>query len=180
MKIEAYQQYIDDLQESLELREDVLGLVLLGSTSNQSHPPDEYSDHDFFVVTRTGQQEHYRQDLSWLPDSESIVFWYRETDHAVKVLYESGHLLECAVFDPEELKIAKVNDYRVVFDKANLQAIVESTHYPEHPTLADRFLWGQLLGHLVVGYGRLQRGEALIARFFLTLSMCDGYCSVDD
>ncbi len=168
MEIEAYYQFIDDLRESLETRDEVLGLVLLGSTANQSHLPDNYSDHDFFVITKTGLQARYRQDLSWLPDSESIVFWYRETDHAVKVLYQSGHLLEVAVFDPEELKIAKVNDYRLVFDKANLQAIVEATYYPEHPTLDDRFLWGQFLSHLVVGYGRLQRGEALTARFFLT------------
>jgi len=46
----------------------------------------------------------------------------RETAHGLKVLYDDGHLLEFAVFDEAELPLARVNDYRVLLDRAHLEA----------------------------------------------------------
>ncbi len=57
------------------------------------------SDHDFFVVTVTGQQEAFRTDLSWLPDHQRIAFWFRKSPHALRAVFDSGHLLEFVLFD---------------------------------------------------------------------------------
>ena len=55
-----------------------------------------------------------------MPDAGDLVLSYRETAHGLKALYRSGHLLEFAVFDPEELRLAKVNRYRVLFDRGGI------------------------------------------------------------
>ena len=50
-------------------------------------------------VTQDGTPERYRTDLQWLPDADTIGWWFRETAHGLKVLYRGGLLLEFAVFD---------------------------------------------------------------------------------
>ena len=74
--------------------------------------PDQWSDHDFFVISEPGSQEYFRNDLSWLPDDRQIAFWFRETTHGLKVVYENGNLLEFAVFDFAELELAKADRFR--------------------------------------------------------------------
>ena len=76
----------------------MLGLVALGSLSGEPPAADEYSDHDFCVVARAGEEERLRTDLSWFPDASEIALAFRETAHGVTVLYRSAHLLEFAVF----------------------------------------------------------------------------------
>ena len=151
----------------LEAHPDVLGLVGLGSTSGLPPAPDAFSDHDLFVVTRPGAQERYRQDLGWLPSSAGpVVLSFRETAHGVKVLLESGHLVEFAVFALEELSLARVNRYGVLLDKADVAARLERVREAtaaagdgHRPDLA----WhaGQFLTALVAGAGRAARGEHL-------------------
>ena len=113
----TYIRFADALVDTLAARPDVVGLVAVGSFATG---PDEYSDHDFFVVVRPGEQEAFRRDLSWLPDAERIALSFRETEHGLKVVYDDGHLLEFAVFDEEELGLAKVNRYRVLLDRAEV------------------------------------------------------------
>jgi hypothetical protein len=135
----------------------VLGLVALGA------PADAWSDHDFFAVVRPGAQERFRSDLGWLPDREEIAFSFRETAHGLKVVYRSGHLLEFAVFDPDELPLARVNRYRVLLDRADvadrMARVREATAAAPRPD--DRYLVGQFLTNLLVGSGRWRRGERL-------------------
>jgi len=45
--------------------------------SGEPPAPDEWSDHDFFVITPAGEQERMRTDLSWLPDAGQIALSYR-------------------------------------------------------------------------------------------------------
>src|SRR5207237_5609069 len=113
----AYDRFSERLHQRLAADERVLGLVALGSMSGEP-APDEWSDHDFFVITRAGEQERMRTDLSWLADAGQIVLSYRETAHGVKVLYRNAHLLEFAVFDLEELSLARVNRYRTLLDRS--------------------------------------------------------------
>ena len=94
MQRDAYDRLTERLREGLAADARVLGLVALGSMSGEPPAPDEWSDHDFFVITRPGEQERMRTDLSWLPDAGQIALSYRETAHGVKVLYRSAHLLE--------------------------------------------------------------------------------------
>src|SRR5207253_10826009 len=135
--------------------ERVLGLVALGSMSGEP-PPDQWSDHDFFVISRPGEQERMRTELSWLPDGEEIVLAYRETAHGVKVLYRDAHLLEFAVFDPEEMSVARINRFRVLLDRGGVAQRMRALRERTAGDLADRrpdLRWssGQILTALPVG-----------------------------
>jgi hypothetical protein len=167
-----YQRFTDRLREGLAADDRVLGLVALGSMARQDTRPDRWSDHDFFVIVRSGEQEAFRQNLSWLPDSADLVLSYRETAHGLKALYRDGHLLEFAVFDPEELHLAKVNRYRVLLDRGGIADAMsrireESAKWVATSGMGDFERFGQFLANLLVGAGRYARGEHLSGRQFL-------------
>jgi hypothetical protein len=168
MNITAYNAFTQQLLDNLKPDVRVLGVVALGSMAQQSRLPDNWSDHDFFVITTTGEQENFRQALSWLPDAANIVLHVRETDHGLKVLYASGHLIEFAVFDSQELYLAKVNDYRVLYDTtdiaARLQKIARTSSYQPRDEYRAFSLFISLL---LVGAGRYARGEVLSAHRFI-------------
>jgi len=155
------------IRATLEPDADVLGLVGLGSTSGLPPGPDAWSDHDLFVVTRPGVQQRFRDELEWLPASAGpVALAFRETAHGVKALLGSGHLVEFAVFDPDELGLARVNRYAVLLDRAGLAArlarVREATVASSaggRPDLA--WQTGQFLTNLVAGAGRAARGERL-------------------
>jgi hypothetical protein len=169
MTPEAYAAFTTALLKRLDAEPDVLGLVLLGSSSGVPPPPDAFSDHDLFVVTRPGVQERFRNDLRWLPNSEELVVSFRDTPHGVRALDRSGHLVEFAVFDLDELSLARVNRWSVPLDKADVrarmervqQATVAQTSAPSDP----HWLAGQFLIELVLGAGRYRRGERLSGHF---------------
>src|SRR4029079_1817965 len=98
-----------------------IGLVAVGSMDHRDYAPDEWSDHDFFVLAQPRQQEATRNGLSWLPRRERVALRFRETEHGVSVIYDDGHLLEFAVFDLEELGLASVNRYRILAARAGLE-----------------------------------------------------------
>ena len=157
----AYDAFTAALTESL--RDRVLALVAVGSMSSG---PDEWSDHDFFVITAPGEQEGYRRDLSWLPDERRIVLSFRETAHGLKVIYDDGHLLEFAVFDPEEIALASINRYRVLFDHADVTTRMAAL--AARPVTPDpRRDFGMFLSGVLVGGGRARRGEELIGAVFV-------------
>jgi hypothetical protein len=174
MTPEAHAAFTDTLIAAAAADPDVLGVVLLGSTSGQPPLPDPFSDHDVFVVTRAGAQERFRTELAWLPDASAIALSFRETAHGVKVLYEGGHLVEFAAFDLDELALARVNRYRVAFDRADVAARMDRVRATSAAaataaaTTVDP-IWhaGQLLTALVVGAGRDARGERLSAHAFV-------------
>jgi hypothetical protein len=120
MQLEEFRAFSQQLKANLEADNRVLGLVFLGSSAEQGRVPDAYSDHDFFVITVKAVQEDFRQNLDWLPDSANIVIKYRETEHGLKVVFANGHLIEFAIFDEDELLLARVNDYRVDLDKTTI------------------------------------------------------------
>jgi lincosamide nucleotidyltransferase len=167
---ESYHAFTRQLTAGLEQRAEVLGLVAVGSMAEQDYAPDEWSDHDFYVIVRTGVQERYRDKTDWLPNSEDVLWAYRETEHGVKVLYRDGHLLEYAIFDEEELSLAKTNRYRVLLDRAGLEQrlahIAEQTRAWADGS-SDLFHAGQFLTNLLVGMGRYRRGELLSAHQFV-------------
>jgi hypothetical protein len=172
MTPEAHTAFTASLLGALVDAPDVLGLVLLGSSSGLPPLPDAFSDHDFFVVTERGAQERYRTELAWLPDVAEIALRFRETAHGVKVLYAGGHLAEFAVFDLDELGLARVNRYRVAFDRCEVTARMARVH--EASTIAaiaatQDLGWhtGEFLTQLVVGTYRDARGERLSGHHFV-------------
>lgn len=167
MTPDEHRRFSEAVRSRLAGDADILGLVGLGSTSGLPPGPDAFSDHDLFLVTRPGAQERYRRDLDWLPGSAgAVVLTFRETAHGVKALLGSGHLIEFAVFDPEELALARVNRYAVLLDKADVVARLARVREATVSTSADHrpdeaWLVGQLLTALVAGAGRAARGEHL-------------------
>ncbi|HET9442133.1 MAG TPA: hypothetical protein VFO65_02350, partial [Acidimicrobiales bacterium] len=137
--------------------------------SGQPPAPDEWSDHDFFVVTVPGAQEPLRADPGWLPDADRVVLWHRETPHGVKAIWDDGHLAELAVFDDQELGVARVNRFRVLLDRGGVaarmaQVRVATVALARREAPDERWLAGQLLGALLVGAGRFARGERASGR----------------
>jgi lincosamide nucleotidyltransferase len=170
MERAEYDRFTARLRASLEGDGRVLGLVALGSMSGEPPEADAWSDHDFFVVTRPGEQEEMRTHLDWLPDPGTIAFHYRETAHGVSAIYRSGHLVEFAVFDPDELQLASVNRYRTLLDRGGVEQRMRDLR---ERTAAERrghgrdWLWGQFLTALLVGSGRFRRGERMSGRALL-------------
>ena len=163
----SYASFTEALARGLAGDPRVAGLVALGSMSGEGLPPDAFSDHDFFVVTETGAQELFRGDLSWLPGADSAVLVHRETEHGLKVVLADGHLLEFAVFDRDELLLARANRYRVLLDRGGVAERMAEVAAKPSPSYESRWLCGQLLGNLLVGGGRAARGELLSARLFV-------------
>jgi hypothetical protein len=163
-----YERFTRDLEERLSADPRVLGLVAVGSMARRpEHLPDRWSDHDFFVVVASGTQESFRSDLGWLPRHRQISLSFRETAHGVKVVFRDGHLIEFAVFDPDELGVARVNRYRVLFDRERiaerLVRVAQETAARAAPP-SDEWLVGQFLTSLLVGVGRHYRDERLSGR----------------
>lgn len=172
MTPDAYAAFTDRLLANLASDDDVLGVVLVGSSSGLGGGPDASSDHDFFVVTRPGAQERFRTDLRWLPDAGELVLQFRETAHGVKALYASGHLVEFAAFDPDELALARINRYRIALDRADITARAAAVRAATDalPPSDPAHHAGQFLTNLVVAAARATRGERLSANHFVRMS----------
>lgn len=164
-----YQAFTRQLITNLSGDPHVQGLVALGSMAQRHYQPDRYSDHDFFVIVEAGYQADLRQRTDWLPSPERIVLVFQETQHGMKVVYNDAHVLEYAIFDRDELSLARVNAYRVLFDRGGIEAILahlqQRTSSETPPTTA--YLFGQLLTHLLIGVARYQRGERLSGHEFV-------------
>ena len=163
MELAEYQRFTEELRRRLEADERVVGLVALGSMAGRDYAPDAFSDHDFFVITRPGEQEPFRREKGWVPRADGLVLWMRETAHGVKALFDSGHLLEFAIFSLEELRLARINRYRVLLDKAGVEEAVAEVarHTARQGSPDDAWLLGQFLTQLLIGAGRYTRGEQL-------------------
>lgn len=171
MTPDGYAELTARLVAALAEAPEVLGVVLVGSSSGVGAVPDAWSDHDFFVITRPGEQERFRRALGWLPDAHEIVLQFRETAHGVKAMYGSGHLVEFAVFEPDELVLARINRYRVALDRGDIAARVAvvqaATRAATAAPLDEAHHAGQMATNLVVGVARAARGERLSGHHFM-------------
>ncbi len=173
MTPDDYERFTARLVDGLGRDPRVTGLVALGSMAATGHRPDRFSDHDFFVIVPEGEAEGLRRELSWLPDAADVVLSFRETAHGLKALYGSGHLVEFAVFEPDEIRLARVNAYRVLLDRTDVTGRMEAVHRATVASRAadppaDAVLLGQLLTALLVGAGRYARGERLAGTAIVT------------
>ncbi len=165
MDAESYRRFGRAILARVEAEPHVLGLVATGSMARRTREPDEWSDHDFWLITEAGAEERYRATREWLPDADRIVLAFRETAHGIKVVYDDGHLVEYAVFAPDELSATRANEYRVLLDRERIgermRAVRDATidGVPAHD-----FTAGQFLTQLLVAAARERRGERLSAR----------------
>src|SRR5262245_57336893 len=119
-----FDSYTAELQRTLESLCDVIGLVTLGSTAD-ALLRDQWSDHDFWVITKPGTQVKLLDDLSWLPNSQSIFLKVRHSN-GFTVLYTNKHKVEFAVFDIDEARAGKAERYYVLIDRDGVAPLLES------------------------------------------------------
>jgi hypothetical protein len=165
---DEYRAFTHELTERLGEDGRAIGLVAVGSMADRDYAPDEWSDHDFFVITPPGGQEALREDLSWLPRADRVALSFRETEHGLVVLYDDGHLLEFAVFDLEEIALAGVDRYRVLLDRGGVEERVAQVAANPRPPRDDLFLFGTTVTAALLAGGRGRRGETLSAAFMVT------------
>jgi hypothetical protein len=160
--------FLDTLVRTAESDPRIQGLVLCGSSADTGRR-DQWSDHDFLVITDDGTPEQFRTDLSWLPDADDIAWSFRETTHGLKALYRSGLLIEFAVFDRAEFAGCVLNHASVVIDRGGIGAIADEVRGRSlAPRPVDRLSEFRLVLALVyIGTGRARRGERLSAGMFL-------------
>jgi predicted nucleotidyltransferase len=171
VQADEYRAFTDELRTRLAGRAEVVGIVAVGSMADRDYAPDEWSDHDFFVITKPGDQETLRTDLSWLPEPDRVALSFRETDHGLKVIYDDGHLLEFAVFDMDEIALAGVNRYRVLLDRGGVEERTASVRSEPRPPQSDELLFGMTIASALVAAARAHRGELLTAAFFVTWTL---------
>jgi len=161
--LKTFLGYSEQLSANLDLNPSVIGLVFLGSAADTSRA-DEWSDHDFFVISAEGSAESLRQNLEWLPRFSEIQIRVRETDHGLKVVYQNGQVLEFAVFETWELQLASAKAFAVAIDKCDLQQSMEELAARSVGKPASQATEFELmLCQLLIGVGRARRGEVLIA-----------------
>lgn len=155
------------LEQSALAHPRAISFVWAGSAADAQRR-DEWSDHDFFLIVEDGYAEALRLDLSWLPFQDEIAWAVRESDHGFKVVYDSGQVLEFAVFDREELSKSRLNHHEIVFDRADISDAVRSVYTPAP---ASRYSAQDNLDIfmtlLILGGGRYRRGEVLSAGQFI-------------
>jgi hypothetical protein len=162
--LERFVSFSSRLRQHLAGREDVIGLVWMGSTAARDRV-DEWSDHDFAVVTIDGAEERLRGDLSWLPEPDSVALAVREEHDGIKVVYDDGHVLEFGITSLAGLASWHANAYEVVLDRGGVAeafARVAGRPKPIHSVRAGREL-GLFVTVLLIGVGRCRRGEVLVA-----------------
>lgn len=175
----TYEEFSKTLLERLAVEDSVLGLVALGSMADPSQR-DQWSDHDFWIITQSGAQEHFLGDLSWLPNAHDIILPFRQGTQYYTVLYRDGHSIEFAVFDRGQMQQGKVERYRVLFDKVNIAADMQQIHAQtitsvraEQSDVPDVTLLNYFFLHLLVGVQRYLRGELLSSQKYISFSAVD-------
>ena len=109
MKATEFHNYTERLRASLERVPEVVGLITLGSTCDSSLR-DEWSDHDFWVITELGAQDSLVDDLSWLPDYQNMAIMVHHGRHGRTTVFNNRHQVEFAVFDTNGVGQVKLND----------------------------------------------------------------------
>jgi len=171
MQLDAYHAYTQSLIDLAQTDDRIDSLIVLGSTAKTHHHPDQWSDHDFWLVVKEGTEDQFHNDLSWIPQIERKVLAFRETRHGWKVVFEDGHVLEYAIFPPSELSVARFHHYDLLVDKSDVADQLNQmkasqdgeTNDPTPPLIHVQFL----LSLLVIGMGRYHRGEKLSGLVFI-------------
>lgn len=169
---ERFEQLSAGLAAGVREHEGLVGLVLLGSASEEGRSRrDEWSDHDFFALTEAGRAAEIRPDLSWLPDHQRLVLTAREGEIGFVAVYDDAHVFEFAFSDAAELAGARAGDGTVVVDDEAGTTQLLLTQSRARTADDDRFDPANdvrlVLVKLLIGVGRVRRGEVLVGNSFI-------------
>lgn len=165
MTAAAFDAFSERFRSRLDADTRVLALIALGSTARPERR-DAYSDHDFWVIVAPGARAAFLEDASWLPDTANLVAAIRTGARYLVVLYDSGHVMEVGVFEPDELSEGKLSAYRVLFDRQGIEARLAgmAARSPAPPSTPDEASECALMFvTLLTGAARAARGEHLSA-----------------
>lgn len=170
MDAHSFARYIERLQGNLEGTAGVIGLVTLGSTADAALR-DEWSDHDFWVITKPGAQDGLLENLLWLPDAEDLVMLLHHGKRYRTGVYRNRHKVEFAVLDAEEAKAGKIARFQVLIDRDGVSELAAAVHRRTCDEAQASAAWPDALQSLCVtvwtACERHSRGELLSARQYL-------------
>ena len=173
-----FDNYTEQLRVSLESVREVLGLVVLGSTAD-STLRDEWSDHDFWIITEVGAQDALLENLSWLPDYQNIELTVKHLPHGLTIVFHNRHKVEFAVFDATEVSSGRVDRYRVLIDRGGIAELVATVHDATRlQTQARPVTLENLCVVLWSACERHMRGELLSARQYMDAFAIDRLLSL--
>lgn len=167
MDAAQFDKYTERLRASLESIPEILGVVVLGSTAD-ANLRDEWSDHDFWIITEIGAQDALVEDLSWLPDHQDIAIKVNHLPHGRTIIFRNRHKVEFAVFDATEVNTRKIDRYRVLIDRDRVAELIAAVHNDTRQQAQPRpdalenlcvVLWSACERHM--------RGELLSARQYM-------------
>lgn len=164
MTPEQHAAWLEAALENLTAKEDVVGVVGMGSTADASRV-DEWSDHDVAIVVIPGAEGRYRGRIDWMPDAGSIVLVLEQHHGGGRAVYEDGHLVEWGVATVESLGTWAADNFTVLLDRGGVADVMEkiaSTPFPANLPDASGDA-AMFLTALLHGVGRARRGESLSA-----------------
>ena len=150
----VFQRRLDALQRACRDTEGVSSLVVFGSSTRRGAARrDEWSDIDFnLFVTDDERGRDVRRSWDFLPDRDEVVLAAREGENGGVALYRDGLVCEFGVGSPWEIRDP---DREVLLDGGDLR-------FSEPPELAGALdQLGLFVVKLLIGYGRVCRGEVL-------------------
>lgn len=156
-----FQEFLDDLATTARSHPLVKGLVAFGSTADGTRR-DEWSDHDFALLTTPGAEGNFRHDLSWLPHAEEIVLSVVEHHGGVKAIYRNGHRIEFGIADIDAFSLWAGAPAEVIVGGSDVRAATATVvgHRPLGDTDPARDI-RLMLTQVHAGVGRARRGEIL-------------------
>ena len=170
MDSDNYDGYTAHLTNGLTRDADVLGLILLGTTADPAWR-DEWSDHDFWIITRSETQRRYLDNASWLPRAEDILTSARHGTSYRTVLYRNRHKAEYAVFDHEEAKSGMIERFDVAIDRQDITSLARSIQEESRKRRSTQLESADALENFCLlmwsAWERTARGEMLSARHYL-------------
>lgn len=158
-------QRLDDLGHVLAQRGDAMALLGLGSVGVDLGRLDDHSDLDFFVVVDHGAKQRYLDSIDWLEELHPVVFSFRNSVDGRKALFADGLFAEYAIFTLDELRRASYPPGRIVWQRGDAPAGLESSGRVPGPSPYDnaQYQVNEALTNLYVGLHRDLRGERLSA-----------------
>lgn len=160
---------LETIGDSLASSTHALALIGLGSSGQDRHRLDAYSDLDFFAVVEDGHAQAYIENLDWLARVHPIAYAFRNTADGYKLLFADGIFCEFAVFEMAGLLQAAYTPGQVVWKRPGISDFIAAPARPLPGPGPLDINWqvGEALTNLYVGLQRFRRGEKLSAMRFI-------------
>lgn len=155
---------LDQIGHQLAHTQEAWLLLGLGSVGQELERLDDYSDLDFFVITKPGQKQRFLDQLDWLESAHPLSFIFQNTVDGFKLLFADGIYGECAIFELDEMPKIAFSPGRIVWQDPTFPG-ADFTVSKQTPSSVRRdtldFVLNETLTNLYVGLCRYARGERL-------------------